>query len=304
VSLFGLDPGGAPIDTYTRTVNEASPALIDLIRVATFKYGLEFVLFGLGFAFVGLALLLLVRDAYVPDTYAAMFTGVLVVFSVGGAVFLLRNLIVGPDRPFQIGKIVAVVLAGELFYLLWYAIDRSPHRTGLHRAFRGSLTIGLLLLVTLSVFSFYPSPLGSSANSQVTEMEVDGTQWLMEHGSAADELIEFQISYERFYHARNGVEQSEPFEGRPPPDHFNYTEHEYAGASYAENRYLTINRYGRVVYPQGFSDYRANWRFTPADYDRLERDRTVARVYDNGDYNLYLIDGTRTAGTRAVGHTE
>lgn len=38
-------------------------------------------------------------------------------------------------------------------------------------------------------------------------------------------------------------------------------------------------------------DAPGNWQFTPDAYERLERDKTVARVYDNGDYDPYLLAG-------------
>jgi len=290
--LFGTGDGNAPVESYTETAQEASPALIDLVRVATFRYGTEFVLFGLAFLFVTFTLLLAFRNRYPVNIYTVMTMGTVVLFSVGGVFFLLLDIQVPHDRPWKIAKLAAVVLAGQLFYVIGYSVDwdAAAVRAGL----RTTLTVTILVLVVLSVFSFYPSPLASSDNSQVTDMEAEGTEWLTEH-RAADDLSQFDISYRRYHHARYGRSAELPFRGSAPPPHFNYTNHAHMGDGYADDRYLTITRRGRTHYPRAFPNYPENWLYTPADFDRLDRDRTVNRVYDNGDYDQYLVDGTAGA---------
>lgn len=296
--LFGLNEGDPPVDAYVQTIEEASPALIDLLRVMTFRYGVEFVLFGLGSVYIGLTLLLWLREEYVPDTHTPMFALTLLLFSVGGVFFLVTDLIVSPERPFQIAKIGAVVLVGQLFYLVWphdESTSRSRISTPQSRSFRprfySVLTVAMLFLVVLSVFSLYPSPLVSLSNPQVTEMNLEGSAWVAEHETAAETLSVFGFDYHRHFEALYGTETAKPFSVRPIPNHFNYTENQYLGQSYTNDTYITISRRGRVIYPNAFPDYSEHWRFTPEDFNRLERDPTTARVYDNGDYTQYLVDG-------------
>ena len=127
-------------------------------------------------------------------------------------------------------------------------------------------------------------------------MELDGTEWLMTHPGAANSFVEFDMVYQRFYHAHNGVEP-QAFRGgtgtRDPPPHFNYTTYDTLGESFENDQYMIITRKGRIVYPQSFAGYEEFWRFTPSDFDRLEHDTTVGRIYDNGDVELYLVDGVR-----------
>lgn len=302
--LFGLNEGNPPVDVYVQTVNEASPAIIDLLRVATFRYGVEFLLFGLGFAYIGLTLLLWLRKEYAPDTYTLMFALTLLLFGIGGVFFLVWDLIVSPDRPFKIAKIGAVVLVSQLFYFVWnHGESTSRLRRGVsgstarllgsRTGFHGILSVVILLLVVLSVFSFYPSPLVSLSTSQVTEMNLEGTAWVTQHETGADALSVFGYNYDRHFEAQYGTGASKPFSVRRIPDHFNYTEHAYLGQSYTSDTYMAITRRGRIIYPEAFPDYSEQWRFTPDDFDRLERDPTTARVYDNSDYTHYLIDGVR-----------
>jgi len=295
--LFGTDEGETHLQSYAETTQEASPALIDLVRVATFRYGTEFVLFGLAFLFVTLVLLLAFRGQYPVSIYMMMTMGTAVLFSVGGLLFLSLDLIVPHDRPWKIAKIAAVVLAGQLFYVTAYALDWDRYGGLVRGGTRTAMTVTVLVIVVLSVFSFYPSPLASSDNSQVTEMEAEGTEWLTEHRAAdAAGLSEFDTSYRRYHHARYGRNAPLPFWGTTPPPRFNYTNHASMGEGHADDRYLTITRRGRIHYPRVFPTYPENWRYTPADFERIERDRTVDRVYDNGDYNQYLVNAARPDG--------
>lgn len=290
--LFGGgEEGAAPVEGYTSAAEQASPPLIDLLRVLTFSYGVEIILFGLGFLFIGAVLWLLVREKLPLEVHTLMFVGTLVVFTAGSVIFLFLDLIVPHDRPLQIAKISAVVLAGQLFYLLWIHLDWSQYQPKTRTALHVSIVLLVTVLVALTILSIYPSPLSASSNSQVTEMEMDGNEWLTQHGDASDEVTEFGISYRRFYHAQHGVQPGVPFLHYPVPNHFNYTNHDNLGQSYGNDTYMTLTTRGRIVYPEVFPNYPENWRFTPEEFDRLEQDHSTERIYDNGDYNQYLIEG-------------
>lgn len=291
-TVLGPVEGEAPLDSFSDTATEAAPELIDVARVITFKYGVEALLFGLGALFVCFALLLVVRDDRLIDTYTFTFVGVLGLFGLGGGAFLVMDLIVPPERAFQIAKVAAVVLAGQLFYLLWEHTGQSRPQQGIRTGFWAVVVVALLVLATLSVFTVHKSPLTSAKNQQVTEMEVEGTEWLTEYGDeATGGNSEFGLSYFRFYEWQQGTVSAKPFWGTAPPPHFNYTERDSLGESYPSEQYLTVTRLGRVLYPQAFPKYPENWRYTPAEFARLEKDNTVQRVYDNGDYTQYLIMG-------------
>jgi hypothetical protein len=286
--VFGVSDGNAPIGSYTETISETSPALIDVVTVIVYQYGIELVLFSLGFTFVGLALWLLYRREYMLDTYTLMFIGILVVFSFGGFAFLLIDLEVSHDRPFKMAKIGGVILTGQLFYLLWRHKNWSNSRP-INTGFGLSLAVVLLLIVSLATFSLFPSPQASTKNPQVTEMEMEGVEWLTVHGNRSQGLMQFDILYFRFYDAQYGRNTTKPFDGVAPPARFNYTDSRSLGRNIPEERYLTITRLGREYYPTAHAGYRANWRYTPEDFNQLERDTTVGRIYDSGDYDQYLV---------------
>ncbi|NHN62504.1 hypothetical protein G9463_04160 [Haloarcula sp. JP-Z28] len=291
-TLFGVNQGEPPVAAYQSTIQESSPALIDILRVITFKYGVEFMLFGLGFAFTVAAAFLVWKSRYTPTPHLGMLIGTVVVFSFGGLLFLVSDLIVPPNRPFQIAKIGAIILVGQLLYVGWRKIDWSERRIGRTGGFWPAAVVILLLLASLSTFSVYKSPLSSERNPQVTEMELEGSAWLMGHGEATENLDRFGITFHRHHDYRNGVQTPDNFDEGTPPSHFNYTTRQYLGSSYESDHYLTITRKGRITYPELFPGYRDRWRYTPGDFDQLERDQTVNRLYDNGDYTQYLVNAT------------
>lgn len=293
-TLLGVEEGETQLETYSETVSSTSPDLIDLVRVAAFRYGAEAWLTGLGTVFVVVALYLWWRGEYSPTVPDATFVAVFLTFTAAAVAFLVNDFIVGWGRPLVFQRLFAVVLAAGLFYLLWRRAGTDRRR----KAVVLSLYAALFVLAFLTVLSVFPSLQATELNDQVTEMELDGTEWVFERRNEELHADEFGIRQHRFHDAHYGFEATDPTirqEGTAPPAHFNYTEHETLGASYERDTYLLLNRKGRVAYPAQFPDYREHWQYTPEDFQRLERDRTVTRLYDNGEFETYLIDGNRTA---------
>lgn len=297
--LFGPVAGEAPVESYTETTQETSPALIDLIWVALFRYGVEALLFGLGTLFIVFTVVSLYRMSYDLDSSDIMFLGTFILFFSGGVVFLLFDLIVPHDRPFQLAKISAALLAGQLFYIVWSSVDWSHLRGSFKIAFYTVLITALVSLVVLSTFSLYPSPLQSSSNQQVTEMELDGVEWTSQHDTVTGDSLVFDMSYWRFQGALYGSSTHDEVRSSPPPARFNYTEHRQLGQSFETDRSVIFTRYGRILYPERFPDYPEHWRYRPEDFERIEHDRTVERIFDNGDFTHYQIDGVREPGLSA-----
>jgi len=292
-TFFGLSEGDPPLETYTQTVEEASVAWIDIMRVLTFNYGIEFLTLGIGFAFFAFIVFHLPKQRYDFDAFTVTLAGIVVIYGFGGFLFLVSDLIVPPERPFQIAKIGGILLSGLLFYFGLEDISWSYFRPKFRTFIKISFIMILLVLAFLVTFSLYKSPLTSDSNHQMTEMEIDGTMWLTMHANSSNGFTEFGFRYYRTYHSLYGT-NGNPFGGaskRPPPPHFNYTTNTFLGQSYSETVYMTITRKGRIVYPGAFENYPEYWRYTPSEFARLERDNTVRRIYDNGDFTQYMING-------------
>ncbi|MDQ2074384.1 hypothetical protein RBH20_17740 [Haloarcula sp. H-GB4] len=293
--LFGSGSNDAPVQAYAQTAQEATPSLIDIVQFITFRFGTEMVLFGLGGGLFGVALLLGLKKRYALDTRTATMGTVVCVFGSVGLLFLLLDLIVTQERPWQVAKIGAVVLLGPLFHIIKSRLGR-PNQSLLAHSAKQTVTLALLILVVLSTLTLFPSPLSGMTNDQVTAMEVEGSQWLTEHETGNRELYHFDIEYRRFHHAEHGVRKGLPFWEVFLPAHFNYTTTKYFGQNYGSDKYIMINRKGRIFYQETYPDYPQRWKYTSQDFQRFNRDRTVDRSYDNGDVRIYLANGTRIRG--------
>ncbi|KAA9395880.1 hypothetical protein Har1130_15560 [Haloarcula sp. CBA1130] len=292
--LFGTGNSDAPVQAYAQTATEATPALIDIVWFITFRFGTELVLFFLGGGLFGVALLLSVRKRYGLNTRTTVMGAVMGVFGIVGLLFLLLDLIVTQERPWQVAKIGAVLLLGPLFRIFW---SRHKQRSqSIARGAKSAVTVTILVLVVLSTLTLYPSPLSGMTNDQVTAMEVEGSQWLTERETGDRELYHFDIEYRRFHHAEHGVSGELPFWEQFLPPHFNYTTNRYFGQNYDTEKYVMINRKGRIFYQKTYPDYPERWKYTSQDFQRFNRDRTVDRSYDNGDIRIYLANGTRAQG--------
>lgn len=293
-AIFGIGGGESPANNYTQTVQEASPPLIDILRVTVFRLGIEFLLFALGFAFIAVMTYLLLKGRTELDTFVFASAATLAVFSLGGVAFLLVDLIVPHHRPFQVGKIFAIILMGGLFYIPLKRIEWPRHESKLRASVGVILIVTLVLLTGLSVAGAHQSPVESESNHQITEMGFTSAAWLSEHGTAADGHLEASFSYQRYSHAlyglRTGSDDIPP--SRSPPPHFSYGENSFMGESFADDQYLLISHRARIFYPEVYPDFQENWRYTPEEFDRLEQDRTIMRAYDNGDKTHYLVKGT------------
>jgi hypothetical protein len=289
VEEFLVRDNDAPIDSYSNTLATTSPELTDVVRIATFKYGTSGLIVGLGVAFLVVALYLWWQDEYRPNIFTTVFSISLIGFAIGSAAFLFFDLIVPMDRPLQFAKIFGIVLASGLLYLT------SKHKIVPEPSYTVLVVVVLLLTASLTTMSLYESQLSSEFNPQVTEMELDGSQWVFENRNGDRKIEEFGIRQYRFHDAMYGVTARDAVrrEGTTPPAHFNYSARPHFGMNYDEDVYLILTRLGRITYPKKFPDYREFWAFTPQDFARLEEDPTVNRVYDNGEFTTYGVDSTQ-----------
>lgn len=286
-----IDPGGgkSDLDSYSSTVSEYSPALIDLARIGLLRYGKEMILLTAGGLYAVLFAVTAVRDRVERNVYQTTFVGAFGLFSFLSALFLVADFPIGP-RPFAYANLFGALLTGALFYKLFSVNDHTY-------AAKVALYVILAALVVISTFGLYASTYDAKRNHQVTEKELEGSEWFLEHRNEDASFSEFGINtyrfrdalYGRYTHSEDKVVSTQP---SPIPPHFNYTEYDTLGASYDETRYVLLPRAGRIFYPKMYPDYRDFWKFTPADFDRLQRDPTVAHVYTNGGSDAYLVNAT------------
>jgi hypothetical protein len=284
--LFGTESGQAPLDTYGGVLREYSPALVDVASLATLRYGRQAILLGLGGLFVLATLVSLHRGGRVATPYLLTFGLGFTFFSGFAVVFLIVDLIGGFGRPLGFAIFFAVFTTGSLVATVADAVDAQS-------LVAGAVAVILLLLVTVSVFGLYPSPMAGETNQQVTAQDIDGAAWYLDADLQTVSLQEQGINMFRFEHALAGFQNSTVQRGgTAPPPRLNYTTHPYFGDSYSEPQVYVLTESARGFYRTVYPDYEQYWQYRPADYDRLGRDPTVSQVYDNGEIDIYLVEPT------------
>jgi len=286
--LLGRGGGESQLNKYTSTVEETSPDLTDLLVVAAAEYGVTALVIGVVGLYVLVAGYRLLTGGDGPGRYERWFALSAVVFGGVSLVFLLVDLPTGFGRPLLFVRLFGVVLAGPLCYSLYRVSERR-------RLVTGCLCGLLLVYAALGVVTLYHSPMKAQPSHQVTDAELDATEWFFEHRELSPEIVEHGINVGRFGDAYYGVNKSGPREyllrRSDPPLHYSYDRNLTLGSTYEGDRYLVVVPVGREFYPEMYPDYRDQWLYEPADFDRLERDPTVDRVYDNGPVNFYRVAG-------------
>lgn len=294
-TFVASESGPSTFDSYSSTVSEATPALIDLVRIGLVKYGMSVILLSLAglYALWALSSADRRRDLGV---YRTTFIGGFALFAGIAVPFLIMDLVVGFGRPLMLARIFAALLVGSLFYALYRSADTDGKRV-----VRVGCYLVLACLVVISTFGLYYSPYAIERNHQVTNAELDGADWTLEFRESDNPTIQYGINLRRYRDALYGTAGYTEDKVIPasttvgPPPHFNYTERDTLGASYEEDRYMLITRSGRIFYEEMYPDYREFWQFDDGDFARLERDGTVSHVYANGGYDTYLVNSTQAA---------
>lgn len=284
--ILGSSEGETDLEGYAGTVDAYSPAFIDLVEVTVIRYGVEVLLFGLAAVFVVYSAYQWIRKGSRLTLSLLFFSCVFLLFTGLSVAFLVNDFLVGWGRPLAIGKIFATILAASVFYRFWNSNSLRSWRPVVSL----SLITVLLILSVLVVFSVFPTLTATQHNHQVTEMEIDGMEWMLENRNVDIPMDVHRFNQYRFEHLHNGTlnETVRQYNTRPP-DHFGYDSSDAIGESYEQDSYLVINRLGEETYPKQFPGYEEYWRFTPADFDQLEQDRSVSRIYDNGEVRTYYV---------------
>jgi hypothetical protein len=147
----------------------------------------------------------------------------------------------------------------------------------------------------LSICNLYTSPNVFRPTPSVTQMDMEGADWFVNYHNKEILTTDIQSPIYRFTDAVMGVVEEEKILGSryrhtTVPDHFNYTEMSKLGESYSEDRYMMITKFDTIIYSTVWS---AVGRFNPQDFDQLLEDRSVEKLYSNGETEIFFIHTMR-----------
>jgi hypothetical protein len=157
------------------------------------------------------------------------------------------------------------------------------------------IVVILILMATLSISSIHPSPFTMSANPQISHHDILGMRWFLDHQNNQNfidqqRVMQYALSAIILGNQRTPKNirwgTSEQYQ---PPDHFGYDKHEMYGQSYSEDRYFLNDKLSRILLPTVFTKYKLYWRWNEIDWEKLNNDLSVLKVYFNGEFEVFYI---------------
>jgi hypothetical protein len=297
LSIF-YSTGESFFQSQVTALSSYSPKLFDTLRVIVYTYGLSLIvgilsIFSLIYTFIKWQR----NKKSFKLRFCFVFSGIVfLVFSVLLAGAFFTDFIVGWGRFICWTTIFSIILIALAFYNL---LSDSKNRNIVTKPFKKlvitvAICLFLISLTFLSTFTFYSSPITGEANSQVTNTDWEGIEWIMDYRNITITIDELGISQWRFSIAIYGLKEYhliEPtgYSFKPPPDHFSYHNKTSLGKYYNQSRYMILTLLAKILYPESYPSYKEQWRFTPEDFDQLQADDTVCRIFNNGGFDAYFI---------------
>ncbi|MDH7511202.1 MAG: hypothetical protein QHH04_09215 [Methanolinea sp.] len=159
------------------------------------------------------------------------------------------------------------------------------------------LFVILIGIVWFSTFNLYYSPIIKYPNLQVTKSEFFGITTFYQYRDDNIQILEYGLSQDRLYDAiygrdypRKNIYYANIVNQLLPPDHFNYNINNTLGINYQDTKYFIFTNQGKFFYQNMYPEFPEKWRFTPSDFERLNIDQTVEKIYINGNLDIRLIE--------------
>lgn len=231
--------------------------------------------------------------AYAIQFLIALFIGAIMVFGY----FLEYN----PVRVARFPLLLGTILSGLVVYdfINGYTKKNPDGRNKSHQTLCIIVTgIVIIAMVGLSLGSVYYSPRTCKPNSQVTQMDIVGTEWF-ERSKSSDIFVVVNTvkSLRRFEDYNFGIDSSSITRAKIVherlPSHFGYDgNNSVAEALNFRDRYIlifAIDKVNQMIYPENVRPKIHQW--TDDDFAKLKADPTVAQIYANGEFEVWRVYG-------------
>ena len=153
-------------------------------------------------------------------------------------------------------------------------------------------SVGLIIAICsiIGILAFYPSPYRLQPYWGVTHSVYNSGVWLIEKGNPSLEVSGIGvIDPDRIAHALHGVQVRKyhypALSDLKMPDHFGYDDNHFYGQSVENNQYLSLLESGKLYYTELWPQ---TDRFTLDDFNMLEDDNSINRIYSNNSATNYL----------------
>ena len=220
--------------------------------------------------------------------------GPLVVFGILILVLFVFNMSFGPLRMVIYIDIITTMFVG---FILYEIIDKSRNTNRkIISKFACGLVIILLVGVSLSgMMKLYPSPYILKTSYQTTQSEIEGMDWTLNNRNIDINISRLSIVTKRFAYLLLTPEEARAqnftYKSKAPipPFHFGYDNNSFLSNSYEKDIYLVLAERDKTIYTDVFPDM-AELRWTSTDFEKLEYDLSVNKLYSNDGFDLWYIN--------------
>lgn len=221
--------------------------------------------------------------------------GPLVSISVLIAVLFFTALPFDPQRFLTYILLICTIFVGFVLYELIKRAGTSQDSSRVSILAPILVAIVLLGAFASGVANVYKSPHNLHDNRQTIRAEIAGMDWLLNNKSYS---LPISANYYQppgrfadFLLTREEREQRQdiPWQnGIQLPPHFGYDKQHWLGEWYPTDTYLLVGERDRRIYLEVFPNL-AKYRFYPQDFEWLEVDPTLDRLYCSNEFDVWLI---------------
>ena len=151
----------------------------------------------------------------------------------------------------------------------------------------------MMLLIVVSIngtLKLHGSPYIYIPNNQVTCAELQGWQWLISQKNSEVKVLSFVGKrIPTMFLGKEEANRQARIWRNTQPDHFGYDQFDSLGESFTEDRYMLLSKWDRQLYVDGA--WSVVGRFKQADYNKLESDKSVNRLYTTGEMEAWWVEG-------------
>jgi len=234
------------------------------------------------------AFFILIRKIKSVREYKEIFLlyGALIFFVLFVVLFYFLDLKFSPLR-----LLFYIVILSTLFvgFVLYELLEKARHNSK-----QFLLKTAFVFIVFIMIFSsvhgvlnLYESPYLLKYNSQLSSSEIGGVYFFAEN---RNDTIDQSMITSIDFSAKKGIR------GILPPFHFNYTHNSLLGESYQDDNYMLLNKLDWLLYAEVWPEM-AQLRWFIADFERLNMDNSIDKLYSNSGFDIWYINALREMET-------
>lgn len=271
---FVNEVGTPTIDTYKYSLSSSNLSIFEVVKKILLTYGTELIYILIAILSILYLLRRTLKNRNLNFNTAFLILGFITFTMLSGLFLMGAYGISNPLREFVYVLFFATILNG--IYLARIGFKEGKVK----RNFKYFFLAILLVSSGLGLYSSYASISTGETNIQVTNAEFTGMGWFYSNRNPNLKIYDLDKSSYRFSDYYNGVDYTKikMWMFKSAPYDFNFT---------SERGYLIINNYVFDRYTEFWPD---NPYFQKNDFNNLNNNLIVNKVYDNGDDKLWTIN--------------